>query len=302
MKVSLRMDDEKSAGSVPAPSRRPTADLMSARRDSHPPAARAAERLAAMRSGAVTAVVAAALVAFGAAMPWSVGVLIFHGPTGWESAVARWALLFAVAVTAVTAVVFGASLVWFRRFNGTQAQAAAAPGDSWRHPAADNLDAQASVLLRRTQDAIDAVKASEVCRVDLLDQAAHDTALAAQEWEIVLALREQSRLRQARVELPAIADDSPARELLDRMDHTAQLADQSIDSRVAALERLAAEIHRADKAYRDWRDQTAISELVGEHVDMLARTAADSHAVAQLDAMSQEARVVRLTLEDKRLG
>jgi hypothetical protein len=54
--------------------------------------------------------VAAVPVAVGGATPWAVGVLIFEGPAGWESLLARWTLLLAAAVAAVAAAVFGASV------------------------------------------------------------------------------------------------------------------------------------------------------------------------------------------------
>lgn len=243
--------------------------------------------------------VAAVPVAVGGATPWAVGLLIFEGPAGWESLLARWTLLLAAAVAAVAAVVFGAS-VRLAQYGSTGAPAFAAGTNSGHYLTAAEFDAPASALLRRAQEAIDAVTSSEVSRAGLLDVAAHGSALAAQEWEIALALREQTKLRQARAQLPAIAEDGAARELLDHQHETAHLAEQSIAGRVAALEQLAAEARRADDAYSDWRAFAAVSELADRHLDMLARTAADSHAIAEISAMSQQARAVYLALRDLR--
>ncbi|HEX4288235.1 MAG TPA: hypothetical protein VH021_04920, partial [Trebonia sp.] len=64
-------------------------------------------------------------------------------------------------------------------------------------------------------------------------------------------------------------------------------------SRVSALERYAAEISRADAAYRDWRQHAAIVEVTGAHLDMLARTAADEYGITELDALTERARALR---------
>jgi hypothetical protein len=243
--------------------------------------------------------VAAMPVAVGGATPWAIGVLIFDGPAGWESLLARWTLFLAAAVAAVAGVVFGAS-VRFAEHGSTWAPAVAAGTRSGSYLTAADFDAPASALLQRAQDAIDAVMSSEVCRVGVLDAAAHGTALAAQEWDIALALRQQTKLRHARAQLPAIAEDGTARELLDRQNEAAQLAEQSIAGRIVALEQLAAEARHADDAYRDWRAFAAVSELADRHLDMLARTAADSHAIAEISAMSQQVRAVHLALRELR--
>jgi hypothetical protein len=78
----------------------------------------------------------------------------------------------------------------------------------------------------------------------------------------------------------------------------AQLAKSSITSRVEALERYAAEVAMADAAYRDWRQATRLAELRGQHLDMLARTAADEHGIAEIANMSWRARAVSSALRE----
>jgi hypothetical protein len=43
----------------------------------------------------------------------------------------------------------------------------------------------------------------------------------------------------------------------------------------------------------DWRQHAAIAELTGPHLDLLASTAADDYATAELDALTQRARALR---------
>ena len=89
---------------------------------------------------------------------------------------------------------------------------------------------------------------------------------------------------------------SPAAELLEQHRQAAQAAEESIVARVVALERYAAEVLQADAEYRDWRQHAAITELTGPHLDLLARTAADEHRIAELIAMTEQARSVRRAL------
>jgi hypothetical protein len=298
------MDDEQNVGSVTASLRRSAVDPAIAECDRRPPTPPGSvKRLAARVSGAVNVVATAVFVAaVGAAIPWAIGVLVFLGSTRWQSSLARWALVVAAAVALVTVVVRFASFIWFIRFGtwGASEVGARTHGDGCL--TASDFDARSSALLGRAQDAIDAVRSSDVCQAGLLDAGACGAALAAQEWEIALALREQTELREARALLPAIAEDSPARELLDRQHECADLADQSVAARVTSLEELAAEVRRADNGYRDWQAYAAVSELADRHLDMLARTAADSLAIAEIAAMSQQARVVHSALREMRAG
>jgi len=239
---------------------------------------------------------AAALIAIFGATPLAIGVLIFQGAAGWESASNRYALLLAEIIVLVTMVVFGIRVVRFGQPSGNVPAETAARTHHGRYLTAADFDARSRVLLRRAQDAVDAVTSSEVCRDGLLDQPAVSTALIHQEWDIALALREQARLRARRAELSASGTLTAA--LLDRQVQAAHLADSHVAARVAALERYAAEVREADAAYRDWQQAAALAELSGQHLDMLARTAADEHGIAEIEAMAQQARAARLALRE----
>jgi len=246
--------------------------------------------------GAVTGMTAAGLVAVFGAIPLAIGVLIFQAPAGWESATGRYALFLAEIIAIVTSVVLGTRIVRFGQPGGKVPAEMAARTYHGRYLTGADFDARSRVLLRRAQDAVDAVTSSEVYRVGLLDEAT--AALASQEWDIALALREQGRLRARRAELSAADAGAVTTALLDRQFQAAELADASVAARVAALERYAAEVREADAAYQDWEQAAALAELSDQHLDMLARTAADEHGIAELQAMSQQARAVRLALRE----
>jgi hypothetical protein len=253
---------------------------------------------------AVAGITTALFVAVAGAAPWAFGVLIYQHPAGWQSAAGQYALLLAQAIVLVTAVVVGAGVVRSRAHRGrvpAAGPARAIPSRSLagNGPLADgDLDARAEALLGRARDAVRAVASAEICRDGLLDGAATTAALAAQESEIADVLREQARLRAERSSLAEPSPGSPASELLEQHRQAAQAAEESIAARVAALERYAAEVRQADAEYLHWRQHTAITELTGPHLDMLARTAADEHRIAELVAMTDQARSVRRALRE----
>jgi hypothetical protein len=244
--------------------------------------------------GGVIGLVAAGFIAVGGTVPLAIGVLVFQGPVAWQSASSHYALLLAVIIGVVTAVVFGVRIARFGQLNGQEPAEVAARTHHGRYLTAADFDARSRALLRRAQDAVDAVTSSEVYRSGVLDQPAVSIALAEQEWDIAVALREQARLRARRAELSGVRPGAVTAALLDRQFQIAQLAEDSIASRVAALERYVAEVREADAAYRDWQQAEKLAELGGQHLDMLARTAADEHGIAEIEAMTEHARAIRL--------
>ena len=243
--------------------------------------------------GAVMGMTAAAFVAIGGATPLAIGTLVFQDPVGWQSASSRYGLLLAEVLAIITAVMFVLRIVRFGQPGGRAPADAAARTYHGRYLTAADFDGRSRVLLRRAQDAVDGVTSSEICGAGLLDAPAVSLALAGQEWDIALALREQARLRARRAELAADGAGPETGAVLDRQVQAARLADASIAARVAALEGYAAEVRAADAAYRDWRQAEALAEVSRQHLDMLARTAADEHGIAEIDTMSRQARAVR---------
>ena len=243
--------------------------------------------------GAVMGMTAAAFVAIGGATPLAIGTLIFADPVGWQSASGRYGLLLAEILAIITAVVFVTRIVRFGQPSGKMPADVAARTYHGRYLTAADFDARSRVLLRRAQDAVDSVTSSEIYQVGLLDASAASVALTGQEWDIALTLRDQARLRDQRAELSAAGMGPQTAAVLDRQVQAAQLADASIAGRVAALEGYAAEVRAADAAYRDWRQVKALAEVSRQHLDMLARTAADEHAIDEIETMSRQARAVR---------
>lgn len=243
--------------------------------------------------GAVMGMTSAMVTAVFGTVPLAVGTLLLQDPTSWEYTSNRYALLIAELIAIITAVLLGVRISRFGQPTGKIPAVMAARAYHGRYLTDADFDARSRVLLRRAQDAIDSVLSSQVCAADLLDQAAARAALASQEWEIAVALREQARLRVRRSELPAVRPGTRAATLLAGQAQAAHLADASVAGRVAALERYAAEVQAADAAWRDWQQAAVVAELEGQHLDMTARMAADEHGVAQIEAMTEQARAIQ---------
>jgi hypothetical protein len=238
---------------------------------------------------------AAAFTAIAGATPLAVGTLVFQDPAGWQSAAGRYGLILAGLLAVLTAVFLVTRIVRFGQPGGQDPAEAAARTRHGRYLTAADFDAPSRRLLRRAQDAVDAVTSAEVFRAGLLDRAATSLALAGQEWDIAVALRTQAGLRATRAKLAA-ADPGPhAAAALGRQARAAHLARASVANRITALERYAAEVGQADIAYRDWTQAAAVAASGRRHLDMLARTAADEHGVAELEDLSRRARAVRQT-------
>lgn len=150
------------------------------------------------------------------------------------------------------------------------------------------LDRACRELLLRAQVAIDAVLDANAAEVGLPDIVAED-ALRRHEWEIAVALRDITGLR-AEHEYNAAASAGPmTNAVLGPHQRALQLAQDAIVARVAAIERYAAEVSAAETAYRDWQDALRISNLNDRYLDLVARTAADQHAVTEISGLTEQA-------------
>jgi hypothetical protein len=242
--------------------------------------------------GAAIGLTGAMMIAVFGTVPLAVGVLALQETTPWESASSHYALLAAEIIVIITTVVFGFRIALFGQPTGKVPAEEAARTHHGRYFIDQDFDAPGRALLRRAQDAIDAVTSSEVCRDDVLDQAAVSEALAGQEWDVAVALREQARLGARRAELRTTDAGPAAAALLGRQDEAAHLAESSLAARIEALERYAKVVRQADGAYRDWQQAAMLAELHGQHLDALARSAAHEHGIADIEAMAQQARAV----------
>lgn len=159
--------------------------------------------------------------------------------------------------------------------------------DRERFVLASELDEQSRMLMLRTQQAVRAVLGSQVYADHLLDHAAGESVLRRHEWEVASTLREITRLR-AQVGYQAPPGPLTAAVLASHT-RALKLAHDATTSRIRALENYARPVLMAEAAHRDWQSAMRASGLNDKYLDLVARTAADEHAIAELKDMTHQA-------------
>ena len=161
------------------------------------------------------------------------------------------------------------------------------------------LDEPASTLLLRGQRAITAVLRSDVYANNLLEHTVGEKMLRRHEWEIATALRDISRLR-AEIEQNTTAGMPGPRTaaVLDSHRHALALAMNATTSRIEALERYAEQLSVADAAMRDSEQAQKVSGSNDQYLDLVARTAADEQAIAEITALTEQAATAAEAFQD----
>ncbi len=77
--------------------------------------------------------------------------------------------------------------------------------------------------------------------------------------------------------------------VLDGQRRALAVATDSVTSRIRKLEHCAAEVERADAADRDWRAAVKASGRNDHYLELVARTAADEHAIDEINDLTEHA-------------
>lgn len=157
------------------------------------------------------------------------------------------------------------------------------------------LDRLSRELLLRVQKAITAALESEAGAIS--DDAVPESTLLGHEWEIAVALRDITDLR-AEHEMNAAASVGPmTNAVLKSQEGALAQAQLAITARVAELERYADCVSAAGTAYRDSQDALRIADLNDRYLDLVARTAADEYAVAEISGLTERAVAAQATFQ-----
>jgi hypothetical protein len=151
------------------------------------------------------------------------------------------------------------------------------------------LDRMSRELLIRAQIAISS--ALDSAADDALESPDIVTELTLRwhEWQIAIALRDITDLR-AEYEFNAAASAGPMTDSVLAPQHRAlRLAQDTIESRVTALERYAAEVLAARSAFQDWQDALRISNLNDRYLGLVAHTEADKLAISEIGGLTDQA-------------
>jgi hypothetical protein len=163
--------------------------------------------------------------------------------------------------------------------------------------APSSLDAACRELLHRAQAAIDVALDSSADAPELPEIVAVRTLLQ-HEWEIAVALRDITDLRGEHER--NVADNAGPMTAAVLAPHlrAVELAHNAITSRVVALERYAAEIGAAGSAYRDWQEALRVADWNDRYLDLVARTAADEHALTEIKGLTEQAAAAARAFRD----
>jgi hypothetical protein len=161
-----------------------------------------------------------------------------------------------------------------------------------------NLDASCLRLLVRAQQAIGVILGSKVHADSQLGHAAGEKALREHEWQIAAALLKSTRLSAKFASNAADAPGPMTAAVLESHKRALTVAQDATTSRVTALERCAAQAEAADAAQRDWRGALKASELNDQYRDLVARTAADELAIAEITGLTEQAAAAEQVFRD----
>jgi hypothetical protein len=160
------------------------------------------------------------------------------------------------------------------------------------------LDRPCRQLLRRVQRVIARVLASGVYAADS-HATVPESVLRRHEWEIASALRDITELRAEFAASASAAGPGPmTAAVLASQRRALTLAQDAVASRVSALERYAAQVEAADAAQRDWHDAMRVAGMNDKYLDLVARTAADQHAIAEITDLTEQAALAARVFDD----
>jgi hypothetical protein len=148
------------------------------------------------------------------------------------------------------------------------------------------------MILARVQLAVETILSSEVRAEGLVE--ADEPVLRRHEWDVAAALREITQGRRLGAVRP-VGEMTAA--VLESQQRAIALAAEATSGRVAALERFAEQVTVADDARRDWREALELSGLNDRYLDLVARTAADQLAIAEIDDLTERAAVAARALQ-----
>lgn len=151
------------------------------------------------------------------------------------------------------------------------------------------LELECRKLLQRAQRAITTIVTSRVYAGDLRGTV-DERVLQQHEWEIAIALREITELLLDLVSSYAAGAAGPmTTAMLVSQNRAISIARDATTARVLALELLAAQVATAEAARRDWETAHQMAANNDKYLDLVARTAADQHATAEITGLAEQA-------------
>ena len=151
------------------------------------------------------------------------------------------------------------------------------------------LERECWKLLQRAQCAIATIVTSKVYAGDLRG-AVEEPVLRQHEWDIAVALREITELLLDLASSYAGGTAGPmTTAMLVSQNRAISIARDATTARVLSLELLAAQVAAAEAARRDWETAHRMAANNDRYLDLVARTAADQAATAEITGLAEQA-------------
>lgn len=162
----------------------------------------------------------------------------------------------------------------------------------------EDLDRPCQMLLRRAQNAVEAILHSKVHRSGLIDSIENQVSLPEEVWQIGERLRRLSAMHAEHGkliprELPPGMEDAfkPYTSALDA-------AWTSLSQRVRHLEKYAKQVLKADKVYHAHMRLEALAARTPDYQQLIAETVRDELAHARIRELADQAAHVRKLFEE----
>ncbi|MEV0229607.1 hypothetical protein [Nonomuraea sp. NPDC050786] len=162
----------------------------------------------------------------------------------------------------------------------------------------EDLDHPCQMLLRRAQNAVDAIMASRVHKDGLIDSIENQVSLPEEIWQIAQRLRRLSSMHAEHGklvprELPPGLEDAfkPYSSALDA-------AWTSLSRRVRHLEKYAKQVIKADRVYHAHRRLETLAAKTPEYQQLIADTVRDDLAHQRIRELADQAAHVRKLFEE----
>ncbi|WP_246090402.1 hypothetical protein [Nonomuraea deserti] len=160
----------------------------------------------------------------------------------------------------------------------------------------EDFDEEAGQVLARAQRAIGSVLRSHVNAEGLLDDARNALMLPAQEWEIARLLAKLSALRLEHRELLSRGIAPEVAAVIEPLERALAGSEAAVVARVEALERYAAHVADAERAYHARGQIEELRARLPKYEELLAESGADALAVPEIERLAEDADVLERTL------
>ncbi|MER6824964.1 hypothetical protein ABT352_03115 [Streptosporangium sp. NPDC000563] len=153
----------------------------------------------------------------------------------------------------------------------------------------DDFDADASRLLGRARTAVDSVLRSRVNAEGLLDDVRNAVMLPSQEWEVARLLAKLSSLRGEHRDLVRGGVTREVAAAMEPLERVLAGSESAVVAKVEALERYAAHVADAERAYRARGQIEALVERLPRYEELFVESGADALGMPEIGYLAGEA-------------